>query len=200
MNRLLYLLACAALLVLATPASLRAGDPAPAQVALKGTFDRVLACLTDKSISREQRDQKVRAEALQRFDNAAMAKLVLGSKNWDKLNAEQQVTFTNLFTDLVLHAYSKRLDDYQGETIEYVKTDVDEKGRAVVATLLVSNTGKMPVDYKMYAKKDGNWVVYDVNMEGVSLISTYRKQYDEYLAANPVSKFLEMVQEKVKEL
>lgn len=182
-------------LILATAPFLAAhADTAAADVVLKTSIDGVLNALNNKDFTADQRWDEVRSLSLKRFDLERMGKLTLGQANWSKLNADQQKEFVSLFTNLLLRSYSKRLDEYSGERIEFGKTEGDAT-KASVDTLLVSKDRKVPVQYKLYSA-DGDWRVYDVVIDGVSIIRTYRTQYDDYLKANSAEQFIAMIREK----
>jgi phospholipid transport system substrate-binding protein len=91
-----------------------------------------------------------------------------------------------------------KIESYTNETVEY--PGEKQKGRkAVVETLIVTSSAEIPVDYKVYLK-DGSWQVYDVIIEGVSLISNYRSSYQEIVRKDGFNGLLAQMEEKIREL
>jgi phospholipid transport system substrate-binding protein len=113
------------------------------------------------------------------FDFTALSRLALG-KHWRAATPAQQARFTDEFHRLLVRTYSGYLGNYDGETIEYqAQPDSDEGRRATVLTRIIA-TGRPPVtvEYSLYAGA-GGWKIYNVSVEGISLVTTYRSSFDE---------------------
>jgi phospholipid transport system substrate-binding protein len=113
------------------------------------------------------------------FDFTALSRLALG-KHWRAATPAQQARFTGEFHRLLVRTYSGYLGNYDGETIEYqAQPDSDEGRRAAVLTRIIA-PGRPPVtvEYSLYAGADG-WKIYNVSVEGISLVTTYRSSFDE---------------------
>ena len=109
-----------------------------------------------------------------RFDFKEMSKRVLGP-TWREIGEEERDYFSKQMTKLLENNYIGQLENYSGETVEYVGERVKE-GRAQVSTLVETNGEQYPVHYIMTTNND-KWVVYDINIEGVSLIRNYRAEF-----------------------
>ncbi|OPZ31197.1 MAG: putative phospholipid-binding protein MlaC precursor [Lentisphaerae bacterium ADurb.BinA184] len=109
------------------------------------------------------------------FDFRLMSRLVLGEQ-WAGLSAEQQATFTGEFRRLLLNSYASKVVHYEGETVEF--TGLTEKaGKADVRTRLVARDAAFAIDYRLVERADGQWLIYDVVIDGVSFLKTYISQY-----------------------
>src|SRR5207237_9579438 len=108
--------------------------------------------------------------------SADNARLSLGP-HWNARTPQQEQEFVKLFADVLDRSYISKIELYQGERVKYVGETVDGD-EATVKTLIASKQGSdIPVDYRMHLK-NGRWLVYDVIIEGVSLVSNYRSQFN----------------------
>jgi len=172
------LLACAQLLW--APASADAGAPTDQ---LRTSVDQIVKVLDDPALKADARAQDrraaIRKEAQTVFDFGETAKRALG-RHWQTLSEPDRQEFTGLFTDLIERAYISKIEKYSGERIAYAGESV-EGGLATVRTRFVTKQGtEIPVDYRMQQRGD-RWLVYDVSVEGVSLINNYRTQFDKII-------------------
>src|SRR4029453_12899982 len=120
-----------------------------------------------------------RREAETVFDFGETAKRALG-RHWQPLAEKDRQEFTSLFTDLIERAYISRIERYSGERVTYTGESVDG-ALASVRTRFVTKQGtEIPIDYRMQQRGD-RWLVYDVVVEGVSLINNYRTQFDKII-------------------
>lgn len=131
------------------------------------------------------------------FDFREMSKRVL-SKNWKKMSQAQQDLFVVQFTQLLKYAYVDKIGKYGNNDIEYIKERVRGK-RAEVQTQLISEGKLLSVSYIMHLKNE-QWRVYDVVVEGVSLVRNYLEQFKEIMAAQGVQGLIELLEAKVLEL
>ena len=132
-----------------------------------------------------------------RFDFRAMSQRTLAT-NWKKASDAEKQEFTDLFSQLIQSSYVGKLEAYTNETVEYVAEKV--KGRkALVETMIKTASADIPLNYKMYSK-DGNWLVYDVIIEGVSLISNYRSSYQTIVKKEGFDGLMAKMKAKIKEL
>ncbi len=182
-------LALAIILALAAPAL--AGPPTEA---VKSVIDEALRILNDPSLKaqRERRRQLVKAKVDQRFDYEEMAKRSLGA-TWGKLSPAQRSEFVRLFGELLEASYSDKVDKYAGETVTFLGESVDGD-YAEVRTVLVRPNDKIPMNYRLINKS--RWVVYDVVIEGVSLVSNYRSQFSQY----PYNELVKRLRTRVDDL
>ena len=133
----------------------------------------------------------------ERFDFRAMSQRTVAT-NWRKASKEEQQQFVELFSQLIQNTYIGRVEAYTDEGVTYPGEKVTNN-RAVVDTLIITSSAEIPVTYKLYLKDD-RWLVYDVNIEGVSLISNYRNSYHEIVKRDGFAGLLGQMEEKIKEL
>jgi phospholipid transport system substrate-binding protein len=179
---------------LAVPA--RAGAPLDQ---LRAQIDRVLKVLEDPEMKKDgrgkDRRQAVRKIADDIFDFQETAKRSLG-RHWTTRSAAEREEFVKLFSDLLERSYISKIELYGGEKIGYLG-DVLDGDQALVRTRIVTKGGaEVPVEYRML-KKVERWLVYDVVIEGVSLVANYRTQFNKIIQT---SSYAELVKKmKVKQ-
>ena len=162
------------------PVVVEAGAPTDQ---LKSSVEQIVKVLEDPALKTESRakDRRaaIRKEAEVVFDFTETAKRALG-RHWQGLSEKDRQEFTGLFTDLIERAYISKIERYSGERIAYAGEAIDG-GLATVRTRFVTKQGtEVPVDYRMQQRGD-RWFVYDVSVEGVSLINNYRTQFDKII-------------------
>jgi phospholipid transport system substrate-binding protein len=162
------------------PTPARAGAPTDQ---LKASVEQIVKILEDPALRAGARAQErraaIRKEAEGVFDFTETAKRALG-RHWQGLSDKDRHEFTALFTDLIERAYISKIERYSGERVAYAGESVDS-GLATVRTRFVTKQGtEIPVDYRMQQRGD-RWLVYDVSVEGVSLINNYRTQFDKII-------------------
>ena len=165
-------LVAALVLILASP--VYAGAPTDT---LKGTVDRIVQILADPALQDkpEQRRAEVRKIAEGIFDYPDTARRALGP-HWSARSPQEQQEFAKLFADLLDRAYVSKIELYQGERVRYVGETADGDEATVKTVIATKKSSDIPVDYRMH-RKDGRWSIYDVIIEGVSLVSNYRTQF-----------------------
>jgi phospholipid transport system substrate-binding protein len=165
---------------------------------LQVTVDRIIEILRDKSLSQEVILKQVADLVRAKFDFWAMSQRTLGV-NWKKATPAEQKRFVALFSQLLEDTYRGRIKayTYNDEHVEYTGERIEGK-RAEVDTIVVANR-EIPVSYKMRLKGD-EWLVYDVVIEEVSLISNYRNSYAEIVRDEGFSGLLTRMEQKIKEL
>jgi phospholipid transport system substrate-binding protein len=161
------------------------------------SVDAIIGILKDASLDKPAKREKIRAVIAERFDFRAMSQSTLAT-NWKKASQEQQQQFVTLFGELIQNTYIGRVEAYTNERIKYPGEKITSN-RAVVDTLILTANAEIPVTYKLYLKQ-ARWLVYDVNIEGVSLISNYRNSYQEIVRKEGFNGLLAKMEEKVKEL
>ncbi len=165
-----------------------AATDAPVQE-LRSRVDRTVRVLSDpafkgpsKIADRRARVRKIAGEI---FDYAEMSKRALGV-HWQRLGQGERERFVRAFSDLLDRAYFEKIDSYTGETVRYLDPKI-EGDRATVPTRVVTEKGtNIPVEYRMH-RDQGRWMIHDVNIEGVSLVSNYRAQFDRIIRAGSVA-------------
>jgi len=171
------LVALAAVLALLTARDAVAGIPTDQ---IRGSIDSILKIVTDPELKKEaktvERRKRIRQVVNQVFDFAEISQRSLG-RHWQGRTPAERDQFVQLFGDLLENAYISKIESYSGEKILY-PGDVIEGDLAVVKTRIVTKQDtEIPVDYRMFLN-NGRWAVYDVSVEGISLIGNYRTQFN----------------------
>lgn len=173
------------------------------KVAVKSTIDSILSTLKDKNLSlpvnKEERRNKMRTLLRNRFDFEEMAKRSL-ARHWKKRTPEEKKEFISIFSELLIASYIGKIEAYTDEKITYDKEAVKGKGKyGIVKTTIVTKNVDIPVEYKVMLKGD-KWWVYDVVIEGVSFISTYRSQYNKIIVKKSYAKLIQKMKYKLDEV
>lgn len=175
-----------------------AGGESGPMAQLQVTVDGVLDVLRDTGIPLAEKRHQVTALISDRFNFQAMSQGVLGI-NWRRATPEQRQRFTDLFTELLDQTYRNRIEAYSGEEVRYVEQRVQD-GKADVDTLIVTEQNKeIPISYRLLNEKD-QWLVYDVKIEGVSLVLNYRATYAGIIQKDGLDTLLKQMADKVEEL
>lgn len=170
---------------------------ATAQNAVATSVDAILGILKDDALDKTAKREKMRSVISERFDFRAMSQRTLAT-NWKKLSDDQKQRFTGLFSQLIENSYVGKLEAYTDESVKYPGEKVNGK-KATVDTLIITSSAEIPVNYKLYSKA-GDWLVYDVIIEGVSLISNYRSSYQEIYKKEGFDGLVARMEDKIKEL
>jgi len=195
----LFLLSLAFCLMAAVSA--QAADMTARQTAEAGA-DRILALLNDPAFkdpaTKPAIRQKVEDEVLQLFDFNEFSTRTVGP-SWRKFTPEQKEAFKTAFTDLLRNTYIDTLDEYDGQKIRFTGEVVANNGKRVEVQMeFLTSKQAYPVAFRMLEKK-GRWVVYDVLIEGISMIKNYRDQFRDILAKGDPQALIERVQAKAIE-
>jgi phospholipid transport system substrate-binding protein len=147
----------------------------------------VLKVLRDPELKGEAQVTQRRAAlgriAEEMFDFGDMARRALG-QHWDGRTAAERVEFVRLFTELVQRVYVAKVDQYAVATKMTFRGETVDDAQAVVQTTIpLGNGGKMPLDYRMHHPRD-RWQVYDLAIDGISLVANYRAQFNKVIRAS----------------
>jgi phospholipid transport system substrate-binding protein len=145
---------------------------------VRQTIDNVLTIVNNKALQPQERRTQIRQAVLQRFGFEEMAQRSMGP-HWRTLTPQQRQEFVELFTDLLERSYINRIANYKAgpQGVRYPKEDITGD-QAVVHTEITTEHGEpVSVDYRLLLK-DGDWKVYDIVIEGVSLVNNYRTQFN----------------------
>ena len=198
-RRLVSGLAAAGLLIVSTAPATWA---ATAQEQLKGAIERVVSTLDDPTMKGEgkaaDRRAAVRKIANDIFDFAEIARRSLG-RYWQPLTEPQRSEFVGLFGDLLERSYISKIETYGGEKIVYSGERMDGD-LAVVSTKIITKNGtEVPIDYRLFRRGD-SWKVYDVNIEGISLVSNYRTQFNKIIQTASYAELIRRMKSKQAEV
>jgi len=176
-----------------------AGEPTEI---VKGVVDGVLNVLNNPAYQgpahKNQRRQLMKETVDRRFDYREMAKRSLGP-TWRTLGHAQQEEFVRLFAELLEASYSDKIEKYSANIkIDYVGENVDED-YAEVRTVVLRANDRIPFTYRLINDSEG-WMVYDVSIEGVSLVSNYRSQFSRIIHESSYPELVRRLRTKVTEL
>lgn len=183
-RRLGALFAVAVLAVLFSVQSAVAGS---ATDLVKATIDEVIEVLKDPALKdeakTEERRDKLRTVIRKRFSFDQMAMRSMG-RHWRSLDDAEKKEFVSLFGELVENSYIEKVEGYTDEKIIY-EEEVAVKNTSTVKTKLVTTKGtEIPIHYRMIDRGNRGWVVYDIVIEGVSLVRTYRTQFNSIMRSS----------------
>ena len=164
---------------------------------VRTSVDAILMILQNDELDKQQKRAEISKIVSQRFDFRAMSQRTLAT-NWKKTSNEEKKQFIELFSQLIESSYVGKIEAYTNEKVEFPGEKVKGK-KAVVETLIITSSADVPVNYRMYQKGD-QWLVYDVIIEGVSLISNYRSSYQEIMKDEGFDGLLNKMQAKIDEL
>ena len=167
---------------------------------VKGTVDQVIKILTDPALKGEkkirERRAKIRQVVLQRFGFTEMSKRSLG-RYWSERTPEERTEFVRLYTDLLERAYIDRIDGYTGEQVVYLGESVDGDYSEVRSKIVTKRNQEIPIIYRLQLAST-NWEVYDVIVEGVSLVNNYRTQFSKIIRTSSYEELVKKMQVKLE--
>jgi phospholipid transport system substrate-binding protein len=168
---------------------------------LKGAIDRVVATLDSPALKGDgkvlERRTAVRKIANEIFDFNEIARRSLG-RYWQPLTEPQRTEFVFLFGDLLERSYISKIELYGGEKIVYSGERVEADLATVSTRIMTKNGTEVPVDYRLFKRGD-RWMIYDVSVEGISLVSNYRTQFNKIIQTNGYNGLVEKMRTKQTE-
>jgi len=198
MRAALFLLAM--LFCFCTPVPADAAPLTARQTAEQGA-ERILSLLNDPAFKAPETKpairQKIEEELLTLFDFEEFSTRTVGP-SWRKFTPEQKEAFKKAFTDLLRNTYVDTLDEYNGEKVEFTGETSSNKGKRVEIQMNFLAKQVHPVAFRML-EKNNRWVVYDVLIEGISMIKNYRDQFRDILSKGDPQSLIERVKAKAEE-
>jgi phospholipid transport system substrate-binding protein len=163
-----------------------------------GRFMNIVQATRSAGVNIADRSEQIRQIVRDMFDFDEISKRAL-ARHWQTLPPEQQTEFVALFRDLLERAYLAQIETASGgEKIAFIDESI-ENGSATVRSKVVTRQGKeIPLDYRLHVR-DGSWRIYDVAVQGVSFIASYRTQFDRVIRAESYSSLRERLQKKATE-
>ncbi|MBE0513396.1 ABC transporter substrate-binding protein [Sulfurimonas sp.] len=158
-------------------------------------INEVILIVEDKRLSKDDRNRSIVKALTPMFDFELMAKLSLGNA-WRELKKENQERFIELYVERMKQSYSAKIDAYEDEKVEVKKIEQPQKNRIALTTDLVGKSEKLEIVYKYHkpsskqADKD-EWLVYDVEILGVSILKTDRAQFKEFLQTKSIYELMD---------
>jgi phospholipid transport system substrate-binding protein len=174
-----------------------AAEPLSATQALKVRIDAIINVLKTPEFKgdekKEVRRQKIRDIVMHGFDFGRMAQSSLG-RYWRNRTPEEKQAFTGRFQSLIENAYISKLETYTNEKVVYLneqrKTKKDREYAKVQTHVITVDGTQIPIAYMMYRQGKDPWLVFDINIEGVSMVNNYRSQFGEFLNQKSFSELL----------
>jgi phospholipid transport system substrate-binding protein len=193
-KRKILLILCLVLIPIVAPG----GEPADS---IKAVTDRLLTVVSDNGLKapdkKEERDRLIMETVDGLFSWEEFSKRTL-AKNWNKRTIEERKDFVSLVRQLIADTYMEKTYRYSGESITYLDEKVEGDYGSVTSVFNTSNGAKIPVDYRVM-KKDGTWCVYDLYIEGVSLVSNYRSQFNSVITGSSYEELVRRLRSKLKQ-
>jgi phospholipid transport system substrate-binding protein len=179
-------------------ASMAAGT---ATAAIKSTIKQMFVILNDEELKTpgraEERRQQLEKVIGNRIAYDEMAKRSLGPQ-WSQLNDEERQEFVRLYAQLLRDTYSSRFDRYTDEKVEFLQETL-QGDYAEVRTRLTSSKFSLDVDYRML-QRAGDWRVYDIVVDGISLVHSYREQFTKIIRTYSYEELLAKLRQKTGEI
>ncbi len=163
---------------------------------MQTNIDRATTILRDKAIQKEEKAQKLYVIFDSIFDYTLMAKLAVGGKAWDGAPKAKQTEFSKLFEKKLKNSYMEKLDLYTDEKIVIKNLEKIKETRIHLSTHLMRNGEVYEIVYKFYKTNNNDWLIYDVDVIGVSIIQSYRTQFADILAKESFDNLVERLKKE----
>jgi phospholipid transport system substrate-binding protein len=175
-------------------------DPNDPNNLLEAKWNAVVTVLQNKEMDQELKKKIIDKIMSPIFDSELMAKLALGRTHWPKLTAPQQKRFTDLFAERLKSFYLEKTTLYKNEKVLF-KSAVQKNNTIHIPVMLISNDEEVAILYKFHkmdeagtSKMNEYWKIYDVEIEGISILLTYRSQFDDILRGGSVEDLLSQLE------
>jgi phospholipid transport system substrate-binding protein len=168
--------------------SAAADDKSEVEKLLKNNLDAVFTVLQKKDLKPQAKNKEIVDIVTPMFDFELMARLSLGKKHWPGLSQDKKERFTELFIKRLKASYLNNFNLYTNEKVVY-EPSVQVKKKVHAQTYLVSKDKKISILYKLY-KAENNWKIYDLEIQGVSIIRSYRSQFSSILKSGTIDDLL----------
>lgn len=182
----------------------QAAQSAPAvgpRDAVEGAVGRFMTIVQAKGpagVNGADRSEQIRQIVREMFDFDEISKRAL-SRHWQTLQREEQAEFVALFRDLLERAYLTQVETASGgEKIAFIGESIENDSATVRSKVVTRQGSEIPLDYRLHVR-DGSWRIYDVAVQGISFIASYRTQFDRVIRAESYSSLRERLQKKATE-
>jgi phospholipid transport system substrate-binding protein len=197
-----------AAILLAAPVA-RAADPSPAaqdaslapRPLIEKLVTELLAILRDPNLSKPEKRQKVQDLAYDHMDFPTLSRLTLG-RHWREINDDQKKRFMDEYRKHLTATYGHTSDEYTDEDIRVLGDRTESDGDAIVSTSIIGSQNGGPrkeiakVEYRLRKGSDGAWKIIDVNIDGVSLVTNFRSQFQEIIANGGIEHLIQLLHDK----
>ena len=175
-------------------------DPNDPNELLEAKWNAIVTVLQNKELEQKLKGKIINKIISPIFDTELMAKLALGRTHWPKLTAPQHKRFTELFAERLKSFYMEKTTLYKNEKVLF-KPAMQKKNATYIPMVLISNDKEAEILYKLYkmdetggSKMNEYWKIYDVEIEGISILLTYRSQFDDILRRGSVEDLLSQLE------
>lgn len=195
-RRLIMWILIGSLLLVGYARRSEAGEPLDK---VRQTVDDVLGILAHKSLDPQQRRTQIRRAVLKRFGFDEMAQRAL-SQHWRTLTPQQQQEFVALFTDLLERSYINRIESYSSgpQGVRYTKEEISGDNATVYTEIVSGRDQPASAEYRLL-HKNGDWKVYDIVIEGVSLVNNYRTQFNNIIMKDSYAGLVKQMRLKLEQ-
>ncbi len=167
---------------------------------VKKTVDEVVKIVSDKELKKYPQKRRL---ALKKaidviFDYSEMSKRSLG-RHWNERTPAEKKHFVELFATLLENSYADKIESYNNEKIEYIKEEGDNSYSEVRSRILTPSRDYFSLDYRLM-NENGTWMVYDVVIEGVSLVSNYRSQFNNIISESGYGELLKKLENRSEDI
>lgn len=170
----------------------------PARDQLKQAIDAILTVLRNpelKAVSQKEKRRDTLEKIVEgRFDFEKMSQLSL-ARHWKERTASEKSEFAALFGQLLKDTYISKMEGYTDEKVVFLRERI-RKRKAQIDTKIITQTIEIPINYRMFTRKDDQWMVYDMVIEGVSLIGNYRSQFGQMLEKGSFEDLMDKLEKK----
>lgn len=176
------------------------GSPVPM---LQDTANQILTTLQQHKGQLKQNPQviyqAVEKYLLPQVDVIGMSRSVLGQQAWARASADERKQFSQAFTQLVIRTYASPLAEYTDETIKFlpVRGSIDARFIRVNSMIVRTQGNNIPLSYSLITK-DGKWKIYDLSVEGVSLLQSFRSQFAQALQNSSMQDLIKQMHQRSK--
>lgn len=182
------------MLIAVAAGSALASTPGP-MATVQAASDRIIEILSDPKIPRQERWTRIAPVIADNFDFQAMSRSIL-SQDWRSATSAQQKEFVNYFSQYIEGTYRSKIEAYTDQRIEYTGEKLRGE-RAAVTTVIHTESTRIPVSYYLRQGRAGEWKAYDITIEGVSLVNSYREVYGAISKTSGISGVLAHVKRRL---
>ena len=166
------------------------------QTVMTKKIDNVLTILEQKNLPINKKGEQIIKIIDEVFDYELMARIALGKETWDTLSEQKQKEFTKIFETKLKNSYIEKLELYNDQKVKIIGLNPYKNARLQLETELLGKEGTYKINYNFYNKsKDSEqWLIYDVDLVGVSIIQTYRQQFSGLLKEKTFDEMLVLLE------
>ena len=183
-----------AVLLAAAGTATAAGPTETVQTAVQQVFSQPGGPAV-KAVSTAQRRADIRKITESLFDFNEMSERSLG-RAWTQASPTERQEFVRLFGGLIANAYMGRIEQYAGEPITYVSERMDGDDASVLSSVVTPKGSEIGIEYRLYRRTDGRWTVYDLYVDGFSLVGSYKAQFNRILQRGSFADLLKQLRLK----